>query len=156
MKRFFLRLASILATGCLLGTGLAGGNPALPPCSKFPSGRKHVYPWTATLANGVLSAPLPSYDHRYYYFDFVAAEHEVETDATAEKFAVIVPRSLAPAYDYRFYLLGRAEHANGRYYFTGVYEVGVGDPDDTDSTSARRQDTLEVVLSGKFCFDSSG
>ena len=153
MKRCFLRLALILATGCLPCAGLAAANPALPSCSKFPSGRVHVYPWTATLANGAMSAPLPSNDHSYHYFDFVAAEQDVETYPSVDKFAVVVPRSLAHGiYDYRLYLFGRAEHANGRYYFTGVYGSWAG----TSSATAHRRDTLEIVLSGKYCFDGDG
>ncbi len=115
------------------------------------SGRIHVYPWTATLAHGVMSAPLPSNDHTYYYFDFVVDEHDVKTYASPEKFSVDVPRSLAGRYEYLLYLFGRAEHANGQYYFTGVYESSAG----PDRASAYRRNTLDFVRSGKYYFDSS-
>ncbi len=98
-----------------------------------------------------MSAPLPNNKDTYYYLDFVAAEQDVEIDPSAEGFSVIIPRSLAGAYEYSLHLLGRAEHANGRYYFTGVYKVHVGAAD----ASATRRDMLEIVLSGRFCFDSS-
>ncbi len=150
MKRFFLQLALIVAAGCPTGAGLAAANLALPPCSKFPSGRIYIYPWTATLANGVMSAPLPSKDHTYYYFEFVVAEHDVKTYASPKTFFVVVPWNVAGIY--RYHLSGKAEHANGRYYFTGVYVSGRDD----EGAGADRQDTLEIVLSGRYCFDSSG
>jgi hypothetical protein len=153
MKRIYLRLALILAAASLPGASLAAAKLALPPCSKFPSGKKHVYPWTATLAGGVMSAPLPSNDHSYYYFDFVAAEDAVKTYASAEKFSVVVPPGVAQwKSDYQLFLYGKAEQANGRYYFTGVYAGGSG----SDSAEVHRRDTLEIVRSGEYCLDSSG
>jgi len=152
MKRSFLRLAVIVAAGCLPGAGLAAANPALPPCSKFPSGRFHVYPWTATLTNGVMSAALPSSDHYFYYFDFAVSEGDVQSDASTGGFSIVVPQTMTwLPHEYRLHLSGKAEHANGRYYFSGIYTFSKG----TTASTARRRDTLEVVLSGQFCLDAS-
>ena len=93
-----------------------------------------------------------SNDHTYHYFDFVVAERDVKTYASPEKFSVVVPHSVAGKDDYLLTLHGKAEHANGRYYFTGVYTSGSRN----DGASAHREDTLEIVLSGKYCFDPSG
>jgi hypothetical protein len=125
--------------------------PALPSCSKFASGRIHVPTWTATLANGRMSAPLPDREHYSFYFNFAVAQDDVETYDSPEKFSVVIPQDVTHlSYEYRIFLFGKAEHANGYYYFSGFYEDSGGM---TVSSWFRRLNTLEVVLSGTYCLD---
>src|SRR5258708_33047528 len=87
-------------------------NPALQSCSQFQRGRIHVAPWTATLVNGKMSAPLPDREHNFFYVSFRVAEADIETSWSPEKLSVVVPRDITQlSYEYRLYLFGRAEHA---------------------------------------------
>jgi hypothetical protein len=129
---------------------LGAAQPALPPCKAAGDERIPVSTWSATLTkDGHLSSAPPLGNGRIVYFSLAADEGAIESNDSADIHSFVVPNEAPRLPELQVFMRGKVQVANGKIYFSGFY---VNEPERNASrTCFRRIETLDVVLSGRYC-----